>query len=109
MAAFKHLAVSETSLRRQAPCACGTGRSFSRLLLAPVQAECQEVRKRKDLELQILTEPIRNWEGEDIKSLGAVLHMSQVTVHSQNCQVRPARSFLHRKRLLREDVEAAKC
>ncbi|XP_020564919.1 rho guanine nucleotide exchange factor 7 isoform X3 [Oryzias latipes] len=49
-------------------------------------AECQEVRKRKDLELQILTEPIRNWEGEDIKSLGAVLHMSQVTVHSQNCQ-----------------------
>uniref|UniRef100_A0A3P9JCX6 Osteoclast-stimulating factor 1 n=1 Tax=Oryzias latipes TaxID=8090 RepID=A0A3P9JCX6_ORYLA len=51
-----------------------------------MEAECQEVRKRKDLELQILTEPIRNWEGEDIKSLGAVLHMSQVTVHSQNCQ-----------------------
>ncbi|XP_024116694.1 rho guanine nucleotide exchange factor 7 isoform X2 [Oryzias melastigma] len=49
-------------------------------------AECQEVRKKKDLELQILTEPIRNWEGDDIKTLGAVLHMSQVTVHSQNCQ-----------------------
>ncbi|KAM4560475.1 rho guanine nucleotide exchange factor 7b isoform 1-T1 [Odontesthes bonariensis] len=49
-------------------------------------AQCQEVRKRKDLELQILTEPIRNWEGDDIKALGPVLHMSQVTVHTQNCQ-----------------------
>uniref|UniRef100_A0A7N9AL14 Osteoclast-stimulating factor 1 n=1 Tax=Mastacembelus armatus TaxID=205130 RepID=A0A7N9AL14_9TELE len=50
-------------------------------------AECQEVRKKKDLELQILTEPIRNWEGDDIRTLGPVLHMSQVTVHTQNCQV----------------------
>ncbi|KAM9766663.1 rho guanine nucleotide exchange factor 7b isoform 2-T2 [Menidia menidia] len=49
-------------------------------------AQCQEVRKRKDLELQILTEPIRNWEGDDIRTLGPVLHMSQVTVHTQNCQ-----------------------
>lgn len=52
-----------------------------------VQAQCQEVRKKKDLELQILTEPIRNWEGDDIKTLGPVLHMSQATVHTQNCQV----------------------
>uniref|UniRef100_A0A3Q3WEV0 Osteoclast-stimulating factor 1 n=1 Tax=Mola mola TaxID=94237 RepID=A0A3Q3WEV0_MOLML len=49
-------------------------------------AQCQEVRKKKDLELQILTEPIRNWEGEDIKTLGPILHMSQATVHTQNCQ-----------------------
>ncbi|XP_074483578.1 rho guanine nucleotide exchange factor 7-like isoform X1 [Sebastes fasciatus] len=49
-------------------------------------AQCQEVRKRKDLELQILTEPIRNWEGDDIRTLGPVLHMSQATVHTQNCQ-----------------------
>uniref|UniRef100_A0A4W6EUJ5 Osteoclast-stimulating factor 1 n=1 Tax=Lates calcarifer TaxID=8187 RepID=A0A4W6EUJ5_LATCA len=40
-------------------------------------AQCQEVRKRKDRELQILTEPIRNWEGDDIRTLGPVLHMSQ--------------------------------
>uniref|UniRef100_A0A673AR75 Osteoclast-stimulating factor 1 n=1 Tax=Sphaeramia orbicularis TaxID=375764 RepID=A0A673AR75_9TELE len=39
---------------------------------------CLEVRKKKDLELQILTEPIRNWEGDDIRTLGPVLHMSQV-------------------------------
>ncbi|XP_045913389.1 rho guanine nucleotide exchange factor 7b isoform X2 [Micropterus dolomieu] len=49
-------------------------------------AHCQEVRKKKDLELQILTEPIRNWEGDDIRTLGPVLHMSQVTIHTQNCQ-----------------------
>ncbi|XP_038161286.1 rho guanine nucleotide exchange factor 7b isoform X1 [Cyprinodon tularosa] len=49
-------------------------------------AECDEVRKKKGLELEILTEPIRNWEGDDIKTLGPVLHMSQVKVHTQNCQ-----------------------
>uniref|UniRef100_A0A3Q0SAE6 Osteoclast-stimulating factor 1 n=1 Tax=Amphilophus citrinellus TaxID=61819 RepID=A0A3Q0SAE6_AMPCI len=49
-------------------------------------AECQEVRKKKELVLQILTEPIRNWEGDDIRTLGPVLHMSQAAVHSQNCQ-----------------------
>lgn len=54
---------------------------------ACAQARCQEVRKKKDLELQILTEPIRNWEGDDIRTLGPVLHMSQATVHTQNCQV----------------------
>uniref|UniRef100_A0A674PL23 Osteoclast-stimulating factor 1 n=1 Tax=Takifugu rubripes TaxID=31033 RepID=A0A674PL23_TAKRU len=42
-------------------------------------AQCQEMRKKKDLELQILTEPIRNWEGDDIQSLGPILHMSQTT------------------------------
>ncbi|XP_013880086.1 rho guanine nucleotide exchange factor 7 isoform X2 [Austrofundulus limnaeus] len=51
-----------------------------------LDAQCQEVRKKKGLELQILTEPIRNWEGDDIKTLGPVLHMSQVKVHTQNCQ-----------------------
>ncbi|XP_061917036.1 rho guanine nucleotide exchange factor 7b isoform X1 [Entelurus aequoreus] len=49
-------------------------------------ALCQEMRKKKDLELQILTEPIRNWEGDDIRTLGPVLHMSQAAVCSQNCQ-----------------------
>lgn len=49
-------------------------------------AQCLEVRKKKDLELQILTEPIRNWEGDDIRTLGPVQHMSQATVHTQDCQ-----------------------
>ncbi|XP_062236985.1 rho guanine nucleotide exchange factor 7b isoform X2 [Platichthys flesus] len=51
-----------------------------------LSAQCQEVRKRKELELQILTEPIRNWEGDDIRTLGPVQHMSQAKVHTQNCQ-----------------------
>ncbi|KAM8976562.1 rho guanine nucleotide exchange factor 7 isoform 1-T1 [Pelodytes ibericus] len=45
-----------------------------------LSAQCQEVRKRKELELQILNEAIRGWEGEDIKTLGPVLYMSQVMI-----------------------------
>ncbi|XP_029460553.1 rho guanine nucleotide exchange factor 7 isoform X5 [Rhinatrema bivittatum] len=45
-----------------------------------LSAQCQEVRKRKELELQILTEAIRCWEGEDIKTLGTVIYMSQVMI-----------------------------
>uniref|UniRef100_A0A8C6PDU5 Rho guanine nucleotide exchange factor (GEF) 7a n=2 Tax=Nothobranchius furzeri TaxID=105023 RepID=A0A8C6PDU5_NOTFU len=47
-----------------------------------LSAQCQEVRKRKELELQILTENIRLWEGDDIKTLGSVIYMSQVLVQS---------------------------
>lgn len=49
-------------------------------------AQCTDVRKKKELELQILSEPIRNWEGDDIKTLGPVLHMSQATVLTHSCQ-----------------------
>lgn len=49
--------------------------------------QCQEVRKRKELELQILTESIRLWEGDDIKTLGSVLYMSQVLVQSPGSEV----------------------
>lgn len=51
------------------------------------QAQCQEVRKRKELELQILTEPIRSWEGDDIKMLGTVIYMSQVTIQCTGSEV----------------------
>ncbi|CDQ70050.1 unnamed protein product [Oncorhynchus mykiss] len=44
--------------------------------------QCQDLRKRKNLELQILSEPVRGWEGDGIKSLGHVAYMSQV--HMQN-------------------------
>uniref|UniRef100_A0AAR2J398 Rho guanine nucleotide exchange factor (GEF) 7a n=1 Tax=Pygocentrus nattereri TaxID=42514 RepID=A0AAR2J398_PYGNA len=53
-----------------------------------LSAQCQEVRKRKELELQILTESIRLWEGEDIKTLGSVLYMSQAMVQNHGCEVR---------------------
>ncbi|XP_037531446.1 rho guanine nucleotide exchange factor 6 [Nematolebias whitei] len=44
--------------------------------------QCQDLRKRKVLELQILSEPVRGWEGDSMKSLGQVLYMSQVHVRS---------------------------
>ncbi|XP_061103675.1 rho guanine nucleotide exchange factor 6 isoform X2 [Conger conger] len=44
--------------------------------------QCQELRKRKNLELQILSEPVRGWDGENMKSLGGVIYMSHV--HMQN-------------------------
>lgn len=51
------------------------------------QAQCQEVRKRKELESQILTEAVRNWEGDDIRTLGSVLYLSQVTMQCAGSEV----------------------
>ncbi|KAM6924194.1 rho guanine nucleotide exchange factor 6 isoform 4-T4 [Xenentodon cancila] len=45
-------------------------------------AQCQDLRKRKNLELQILSEPVRGWEGDGMKSLGHVAYMSQVHVRN---------------------------
>ena len=42
--------------------------------------QCQEVWKRKELELQILTGAIRSWEGDNIKTLGSVVYMFQVLI-----------------------------
>nr|KAF6427157.1 Rho guanine nucleotide exchange factor 7 [Rousettus aegyptiacus] len=52
-----------------------------------LSAQCQDVRKRKELELQILTEAIRNWEGDDIKTLGNVIYMSQVMIQCTGSEV----------------------
>ncbi|XP_073701861.1 rho guanine nucleotide exchange factor 7a isoform X1 [Garra rufa] len=59
-----------------------------------LSAQCQEVRKRKELELQILSETIRLWEGEDIKTLGSVLYMSQTMVQNQGCEDKNERYLL---------------
>ncbi|KAJ0062339.1 hypothetical protein NL108_010500, partial [Boleophthalmus pectinirostris] len=47
-----------------------------------LSSQCLDLRKRKELELQVLNEPIRNWEGDDITTLGPILHMSPATVHN---------------------------
>uniref|UniRef100_A0A8C1JR16 Rho guanine nucleotide exchange factor (GEF) 7b n=1 Tax=Cyprinus carpio TaxID=7962 RepID=A0A8C1JR16_CYPCA len=57
-------------------------------------AQCQEVRKRKELELQILMESIRGWEGEGIKTLGSVLYMSQVLVQNHGTEEKNERYLL---------------
>ncbi|KAL4631661.1 rho guanine nucleotide exchange factor 6-like [Arapaima gigas] len=53
--------------------------------------QCHELRKRKTLELQILSEPLRGWEGESMRSLGHVIHTSHVHLqmgHSQDKEER---------------------
>ncbi|XP_061090304.1 rho guanine nucleotide exchange factor 6-like isoform X1 [Conger conger] len=56
--------------------------------------QCQEVRRRKNLELQIVSEPVRGWEGESIKSLGHVTYMSQVHTQSAASEDKEERYFL---------------
>ncbi|NXO81981.1 ARHG6 factor, partial [Sitta europaea] len=63
--------------------------SFKSLVL-----QCQELRKRKQLELQILSESIQRWEGEDIKMMGNVIYMSQVMVQSGGSEEKEERYFL---------------
>ncbi|TRY57135.1 hypothetical protein DNTS_002620 [Danionella cerebrum] len=57
-------------------------------------AQCQDLRKRKNLELQILCEPVRGWEGDCMKSLGQVIYMSQVHVQSTSNEEKEERYFM---------------
>uniref|UniRef100_A0A674EHC9 Osteoclast-stimulating factor 1 n=1 Tax=Salmo trutta TaxID=8032 RepID=A0A674EHC9_SALTR len=59
-----------------------------------LSAQCQEVRKRKELELQILTETIRRWEGDDIRTLGPVLYMSHTHCHTHGSEEKSERYLL---------------
>uniref|UniRef100_A0A8C8GRR5 Osteoclast-stimulating factor 1 n=1 Tax=Oncorhynchus tshawytscha TaxID=74940 RepID=A0A8C8GRR5_ONCTS len=59
-----------------------------------LSAQCQEVRKRKELELQILTETIRRWEGDDIRTLGPVLYMSHTLCHTHGSEEKSERYLL---------------
>ncbi|XP_044538566.1 rho guanine nucleotide exchange factor 6 [Gracilinanus agilis] len=57
-------------------------------------AQCQDLRKKKQLELQILSETIQGWEGDDIKTLGNVIFMSQVMVQCGTSEEKEERYFL---------------
>nr|XP_060497330.1 rho guanine nucleotide exchange factor 6 isoform X2 [Panthera onca] len=59
-----------------------------------LMGQCQDLRKRKQLELQILSEPIQAWEGESIKTLGNVLFMSQVMVQYGTCEEKEERYLM---------------
>ncbi|KAF5900871.1 rho guanine nucleotide exchange factor 6 isoform X1, partial [Clarias magur] len=56
--------------------------------------QCQDLRKRKDLEVQILSEPVRGWDGDSIKSLGQVAYMSQVHVQSSSSEDKEERYLM---------------
>ncbi|XP_063280272.1 rho guanine nucleotide exchange factor 6-like isoform X4 [Prinia subflava] len=59
-----------------------------------MESQCQELKKRKQLELQILSESIQHWEGEDIKMMGNIIYMSQVMVQSEGSEEKEERYFL---------------
>ncbi|XP_058506084.1 rho guanine nucleotide exchange factor 6 isoform X2 [Solea solea] len=56
--------------------------------------QCQELRKRKNLELQILLEPVRGWEGDSMKSLGHVAYMSQVHLKNGSSEEKEERYLM---------------
>uniref|UniRef100_A0A8C4EXU2 Rac/Cdc42 guanine nucleotide exchange factor (GEF) 6 n=1 Tax=Dicentrarchus labrax TaxID=13489 RepID=A0A8C4EXU2_DICLA len=56
--------------------------------------QCQDLRKRKNLELQILSEPVRAWEGDSMKSLGHVAYMSQVHVKNGSSEEKEERYLM---------------
>ncbi|XP_033259548.1 rho guanine nucleotide exchange factor 6 isoform X5 [Orcinus orca] len=64
------------------------------LAFKTLMGQCQDLRKRKQLELQILSEPIQAWEGEDIKTLGNVIFMSQVMVQYGTCEEKEERYLM---------------
>uniref|UniRef100_A0A336LGF1 CSON011598 protein n=1 Tax=Culicoides sonorensis TaxID=179676 RepID=A0A336LGF1_CULSO len=47
-------------------------------------ATCIATRRQKELELQILTGPVRGWQGQELSSLGEILHMGSVAVGSDH-------------------------
>jgi Rho guanine nucleotide exchange factor 7 len=55
-----------------------TQRSIS--VFKEIAASSSAIRRQKELELQILTGPIRGWEGEDLSTMGEILHMGSVAV-----------------------------
>jgi hypothetical protein len=56
----------------------------TRLDAVPFQSECAKLRRQKELELEVTTGTIRDWEGDGIASLGDVLHMGSVAVGSEH-------------------------
>lgn len=45
-----------------------------------LQSTCSATRRQKELELQVLTGPVRNWQGQELSTLGEIIHMGSVAV-----------------------------
>nr|XP_031839141.1 rho guanine nucleotide exchange factor 7 isoform X2 [Nomia melanderi] len=57
-----------------------TQRSIS--VYREIADECASIRKQRELALQVLTSGIKGWEGEELSSLGEILHVGSVTLAS---------------------------
>ncbi|XP_065355372.1 uncharacterized protein LOC135949853 isoform X1 [Calliphora vicina] len=49
-----------------------------------IAATCSATRRQKELELQVLTGPVRGWQGQELSSLGEIIHMGSVAVGSDH-------------------------
>ncbi|XP_014604025.1 PREDICTED: rho guanine nucleotide exchange factor 7 isoform X2 [Polistes canadensis] len=45
-----------------------------------IAESCSSIRKQRELALQVLTSGIKGWEGEELSSLGEILHVGSVTL-----------------------------
>ena len=48
------------------------------------QTACAATRRQKELELQVLTGPVRGWEGQNLSTLGDILYMGSVAIGPQH-------------------------
>ncbi|KAF5287117.1 hypothetical protein FQR65_LT12340 [Abscondita terminalis] len=49
-----------------------------------IAATCLAIRRQKELELQVLTGPVRGWEGQSLSTLGEIIYMGSVAVGPQH-------------------------
>lgn len=49
-----------------------------------IQNTCSATRRQKELELQVLTGPVRGWEGPSLTTLGDIIYMGSVAVGPQH-------------------------
>lgn len=59
-----------------------TQRSVS--IYKDIATTCLATRRQKELELQVLTGPVRGWEGPSLTTLGEIIYMGSVAVGSQH-------------------------
>ncbi|XP_017082476.2 uncharacterized protein LOC108115498 isoform X1 [Drosophila eugracilis] len=45
-----------------------------------IAATCSATRRQKELELQVLTGPVRGWQGQELSTFGDIIHMGSVAV-----------------------------
>lgn len=48
------------------------------------QNTCAATRRQKELELQVMSGPIRGWEGPPVSTLGEIIYMGSVAVGSHH-------------------------
>ncbi|KAK9737844.1 RhoGEF domain [Popillia japonica] len=49
-----------------------------------IAATCAATRRQKELELQVLTGPVRGWEGQSLVTLGDIIYMGSVAIGPQH-------------------------